>query len=667
MALKQYIQNAKDIAGTFEIFNKKLNMTGFSGANPYLEENILQNIKYVKDAQKISKYINSVERILSRSDTHKSTVVEDVFKVYSELLIIRNKLQQCLDIFIEHQVNPIQKGSQTSTGSTITEDLIYDLQNNLSDLVETMDSYLTQSEISKLTNDFSDAIIYYLAEDYVSDEHVKQLTDTYSSYVSKGFGMFVINLFESVMQNSMDVNTGHPKGSKVIRNIIIILESLKTTILHSPRLELVEDFNKKNNTVQRLIQWNNLVPNEELLPFSLLIHKLIGIKCEENELHNACKVVSTSTEKIGFIVIYKVTNKPIEHRVIPLIDKQYAISHGMLQSGNVGINKKLYERTQTIVTLERSNSKQIKDRIDVYDREHVISSTHRKPIGKGGGEKVVRKAERKTERKVAEAAETAESVEAVEAVDGNPVKEDGLAEPTEIASSINYFYIVETIDGITFRVMHPWNIDTHDFKIPASWVQNIPHIKKTPSQRLAGYSEIINDAILMHLQKPLLEIDFMSRKEKIKADIKWKNIKDNITRKLQEAYDINKHNISGLLASDKFQNSVIQQIIVQLEKELGGEVRESEFEDGGITKKKNFVYFEEMSLSYIKDLDAIQNQIGRELVNIYQREYKDSNKSINIIFADLMDRVLSKIMNNKSNIFNTIRYKSELMRKTLLS
>jgi len=627
MALKQYIENARDISGALEIYNKKLNMTGFSGANPYLEEIVVTNIKYVRDSRKINKYTSKIDKVLSKTASiGDKEIVEDVFAFYSELLILRSKLQQILDIFVEHQVNPIQKGSQTSTGSTITEDLIYDLQNNLSDLVETMDGYLTESDINRMTYEFADAVIHYLLKDYISDAHVKLITNEYGLYVSKNKGIFVINLFEAVMQNAIDVNTGHPKGSKVIRKIIMILESLKTSIVHSPRLELIKDSNKKNNTVQRLIQWNNLIPHEDLLPFPELIHKLIGIKCEEKDLNKACKIASTATEKIGFIVIYKVIKNPIEHKIMALIDKNYAAKEDLLQPGNVGINKKLYERTQTIKTLERSNSKSVKDSITVYDSEHVQTP------GTSG---------------IPETPETSETPETPE--------------------NINYFYIVETLDGRTFRVLHPWNIYTKDFKIPATWVQYIPDIKKTPSRRLAGYSEIINDSILSYLQKPLLEIDFMSRKERIKADIKWKNIKENITRKLQEEYNPSKSGLASLISSDKFQNSVMEQIVVQLEKESGKEVRESEFDEGGITKIKDDIYYEEMSLSYIKDLDAIQNRLGRELISIYQKEYKGSTKSVNVVFFELMDRVLSKILSNKSNIFNTIQYKSELLRKTLLS
>jgi uncharacterized membrane-anchored protein YjiN (DUF445 family) len=158
----------------------------------------------------------------------------------------------------------------------------------------------------------------------------------------------------------------------------------------------------------------------------------------------------------------------------------------------------------------------------------------------------------------------------------------------------------------------------------------------------------------------------MNRNERLKADIKWKNIKDNVIRKLQEIYadKITKQGLSALISSGKFQNSMIQEIIAQLE-----DVSSTTDEVPGISESDQLgdLYHEELSLSYIKDLDAIQNRLGRELVNMYQKEHKSSSKPANVIFQDLINSVLSKLINSKSNIFNTIQYKSELLRKTLMS
>jgi hypothetical protein len=569
-------------------------MTGFSGANPYLEEVVKNNIQYIKKSKNINKYVAGVS-------SDGSVNIGDVFACYSEFILMKNLLTECLDIFNDNQINPIQQGSQTSTGSTITSELIYDLQESLSDLRDSMDNFLTESQISEMTTSFANRIVQEVVESkgYVPITDARAITAEYEKYVAKNNGSRVVSLYEETVQCIIDVNTGHPQGSKVIKSILVEIEVLKTSIVHSARLEVVGNTNKKNNTVQRLVQWNNLTPHEELLPFKDLMKKLIGVSCEEKDLTKACKIASGATEKIGFIVIYKIVKTPMEHRIMSLIDKNLSID------ANAGINTKIYERTQTIRVLPSPHGS---DAINVYNNEHVESS------------------------------------------------------------EMNYFYIVETLDGNTFRVLHPWGVHTTNFKIPASWVQNMSDPKRTPSRRLAGYSDIINENILKHLQNPILPIDFMSRSERIKADIKWKNIKENITRELLKEFDekISKQNIAKLIASDKFQRAVVHNIVVQLEKQTS--TATSATDDSGQAKEKTHLYYEEMSISYLKDLDAIQGHLGRELINVYQKEIKNSSgSSVASMFSDLMNRVLSKILGNKSNIFNTMQYKSELLTKTLLN
>lgn len=592
MALKQYAENAHDIAETMVVYNKKLNETGFSGANPYLEETVKNNITYVKNQTKIKKVIGDVEKILDFKSNFKAGVImEKCFIYYSELLILRNKLQECLQIFIDHQVNPVQQGSQTSTGSTITQQLIFDLQDHLSDLEEIMDSYLTESEITQLADKISHVISSSITDEsdvspWINEASIDLVTNTYELYISKNIGQYVVLLFRMIMQNAIDVNTGHSKGSKVIRKILQIMESLKTSVLDNPRMQIIQSGNKKYNTVQRIIQWNNLIPQEETQHLEDLVFKLVGVKSQEKDLDKTCKIVSTTTEKIGFIVMRKVSKIPMEHKIMALIDRDFAQSKDLLQSGNQGINETLYKRTETISMLEPARPA-VHDSISVY---------------------------------------------------GSP-------------DTITHYYMLETLDGINFRALHPWSIGTKDFKIPATWVQYIPDIKKTPSTRLGAYSEIINEQIIEHLHEPFTEIDFLTRDERRKADIKWNNIRENIIRALHEEYSGKSANLSSLIASSKFQSSVLHYIVVELEKVASPG-----------TAVKDEIYYEELALSYVKDLEAIQYRLGRELINTYQNEFRKSNNA----FHDLLMKVLTKLISNKSNIFTSIQYKSELLATTLL-
>lgn len=609
MALKQYVENARDIAETFELYVKKLNETGFSGSSPYLEETVNSNIKYVRSHAKIKKIISDIESIVAlESKLQPAVIVERCFEYYAELLLVRSKLQECLDIFLDNQVNPLQQGSQTSTGSTITQEIIFDLQDHLSDLEEIMESFLPESETTRIAESLANAVSSVLqTESHISWKSVEIVSNAYETYVSKGLGQFVVVLFRMIMQNAIDINTDNPEGAKVIRKIIKIMESLKTRVLETKRMQIIESGNKKLNTVQRLVQWNNLVPHEETMPFPELIFMITGTKGQEKDLNKVCKIISTATDKIGFIIMRKVSAKPMEHKIMSLISRDYAQDKDLLQSSNQGVNRKLYERTETIKALQpQKNTGAGKDDITVYDSEHVHSNE----------------------------------------------------------SLVNYFYIIETIDGINYRILHPWDItpslspaNIGKFKIPATWVQHIPDIKKTPSLRLGCYAEIINSSIMDRLQDPILELDFLTREERRKADIKWNNVRQNIVRGLRDEYSDklnSKSNLSSLLASNKFQSSVMHLIVKELEK----------LTDSGALAGSDEMYYEELALSYVKDLEAIHHRLGRELINTYQSDYKNSRGQV---FEDLLMQVLSKLINNKSNIFISMQYKAELLQKTLLA
>jgi hypothetical protein len=608
MALKQYVKDARDIASAMEIYIGKLNMTGFSGSYPYLEDIIMKNIKYVKSSAKASKLTTSLTDPID-----KKHILDNAFAFYAEIMGIKRRLWEVMDLFNEHQVNPVQEGSQTSSGSTITQALILDLFENLSDLQEIMSHYMPMSQVDELTESFTSLVLTHVQNteekdvksvtpDYYTAATAQVITDEYEKYSSSGTGDDVVFLYQTIMKDIIEYDTGHREGAKVVRIVMKLIEKLKTASVMCPRLELIGNANKKNNTVQRLIQWNNLIPGETSKPFNEMVFDLIGVKITgENSLDKACKVASTNEKKIGFIVMRKVSKNPMEHRIMSLIDKNYIMKSGNFQSADAGINKKLYDRTRTINPLKADMGDKNVDSVSVYEKEHSDSD-------------------------------------------------------------LDFFYILETIDGTNYRVLHPWDLNAREFGIPAAWVKNIPVFARTPSKRMEGYNETLNDVILEHLSEPLMDMDFMSRDEIRKADIKWKNIRENIRREIKEEFRkklTSKAALSSLLASTQLQSRILLEVARQLESD--------EYASSNNTARDD-IYYEEMSLSYLKDLQDMQRRIGRELVNIYQKEFASSSPASNVmkIFDEVLEAALSKFINNKSNIFLTIKFKSELLNKTLL-
>jgi hypothetical protein len=592
MALKQYIDDAHSVAAALEIYAEKLNTTGFSGSFPYLNDKIQSNIKYVKSSKKVSTAAQALE---------KKPDLESSFLFYSEIMKMRRLLIETADVFAEHKVNPLQEGSQTSSGSTITYVIIDDIINTLTDLQDIMENFMPPGTIDTLTSLIGEMALTGMQSDDAST--VTSVTNEYEKYRDKSD---VILLYQSIMKNLIEVNTGTEKGSKIVKKIMKLMEKLKTSSLICPRVGIIGNKNKKSNTVQRLVQMNNLVPSIKSGPFKDIVKELTGVKVsgeDKRSIDNACKIASSVDRKIGFVVIRKISTNPMKHVIASLIDKEYVIRTGNFQSADAGINAKLYERTKTIIPLDAVPGKG--DNIDVYDNEHT---------GGGGS-----------------------------------------------GSDYDFFYILETLDGSTYRILHPWDAGASNLATPAAWVKNMPVYDKSPSIRVSGYNELLNDSIMVHLQEPLAGIDFMSREEARKADIKWKNIRENILRVVREEFSSklsvgSKKGLGALLASPKLHSSILLEIVKQLE---------ATDQQKAVAADVTDVYYEELSVSYLKDLQAMQAKLGRELTNVYQSDYADI-RDINKAFNGVMGDVLAKIINNKSNIFITIKYKSELLQKTLL-
>ena len=167
MALK-HIENIDAVADAFANYVEKLNATGFAGTYPYLEETIKDNIAHIR-----------------KGALKKLAKKDDVFAFYAELTNVRNKLLDMLGIFMDHQVNPNREGSQTSSGSTITQASIMDLYETLQHIRDIMDNFLTSSQMDEIVKELS-ARLLDKSVDFYTKEAVSVITSAYEKYTHTG-------------------------------------------------------------------------------------------------------------------------------------------------------------------------------------------------------------------------------------------------------------------------------------------------------------------------------------------------------------------------------------------------------------------------------------------------------------------------------------------------
>lgn len=599
--IRDYLQ--KNI-GLFESYFGKLEFLGFSGYEPYLSKEIKSNLIYIKESTILSQFIAKPSKKFNK-----------IFIVYGEISHITKLLKRIMDIYNKNQFKLSKEGSRSSSGSTITVAYLKNVVDSYQILIMIEQDYKMMAESIELIQD----IIEYIGHDnlLMTIDKIDEINDIYYKYVKSNIGDNVIKLYSRLLHEIILINSNN---KEVVKHINKTTEILKSEVLKSDDKTLNFKQNYKVNTVQNLIQMNNLIPVSMSMPISD-IYKILGISVSEKSLELGLKKASKllkSDKNFGFIVINKIIKKPIEYNFWSLSDKKYLETNNLLQAYDLGLNEKSIKRYQTITPLPESIGKD-----DISDKILIINS--------------------------------------------------------EFGNTDNYFYILETLDGINYRFLTMYNGSI--YYMPAEWFKNIDDKKLTPSNRLESYNNIICQEIMTTINDPYITMDILDKNE-IKEELYWKKlrykIKEDIMKDFTELITdkiIQKMNITdieNILFDKQLYRFALNHITNNIELESMNKLTEKKSE---IIDRARI----ELTLSYFYDINSIQRSLRKDVENIYRKEYYNkvlsiTNSSIFVlknklteIFDHILNEVLEKFVNRKSGIYLSIQKKFDLLTKTLLS
>jgi hypothetical protein len=365
------------------------------------------------------------------------------------------------------------------------------------------------------------------------------------------------------------------------------------------------------------------------IPINDLISSL-NIKISKNAslekyLENAAKILSKD-KKFGFIVMTKVISNPLEYNFWVVSDKNYLEKHKLLQSVDLGLNAITLERFKTIIPLKNKLSKQ-SDSVLITNKEFSDSD-----------------------------------------------------------SGINYYYILETLDGENYRFLTSFSGENPVLFSPATWFENLNDKKYSPSRRLESYNTILNQEIMTAVQKPYLTIEQLNREEVQKEDSYWKSLRNKIKNQVmndfaslfEEIFIENKEkttekNITKLFLNDNLYKNALNYFTENIELD---NISSFVIEKVNPTILKEFQV--ELTLSYFYDLTSIQKSFRKDVENIYKKEYIAKihamsgdkilyvKNKVNDIFSMILDEILEKFINRKSGIYLSIQKKFDILSKTFL-
>lgn len=603
-----------DVAELFKTYFEKLEYTNFSGSYPYETELILKNIKTVSNS-KTDNYYQAVvkNKLYSESpgtpdvtDIHE--FISDVFKYYGSMKSDYLKMRDVYEIFNKY-VQPISESmsSSYSSSNNYTKGLA-DMYDRVVSTWESFKSYADSMITENLLTNKILAAMKIQHKDHEGDiiktlTYIKKLYDEYKGKIG---GLSIIDLYSGILRSILDEN----KHGPTVRYINSLVEELKDEILPP----LVRQTNNRKSTVQLLIQRYRLIPDGPSRPLSELIQQLVGVKTSNDieSLNKVAKIISKKDRKYGFIVISKRLARPIENNIWLLTDVNYLQKHKLMTPLNVGICDTVIKRTQTIKFLEPLVENTSKDAVKdgIYYMDSELSDI-------------------------------------------------------DIDNHTDFYYVLETLDGVTFRVLFPWYISIFArekiYEIPAYMTPDFTNIKSIPSTRVEAYNEILEDAITMHLQKPLIETADLSKMEKQQVETKWAVIRKKIAVNMLEDYrnvmqNVTKDNILSLIRSPEVFANSLKYII-------------------NISSKRS-EFNVEIYMTALKSLNDMKRGMIKDVITIYKRDYEEkilklleggSNVKTIIKILDILEDILVSMLEihitEKNNIYALIQQKSQLLEK----
>lgn len=618
--------NSIQIAESFRIYNDKLLFTGFSGTEPFLAEEILEIINYVTNDTKLAESVHKFDR------THPDFNL--LFRIYCDVNLRFRKLERGMTVFETHPVDMTRIGSHTSSGTSLTINFIRDTVIYFGELRNVFERFKVDIESIELLQIITDEISPIFPA--ITVEQIQNINDIYMRYVGSGDGNLVIDLYVILLHKIILMNTGTPDGKDKIKFVNKSVERLKSDILKTPEVDKIKSTNKNSNTVQRLIQRNNLVPLSLSVPLPELISMIggsIGQPGPEPEscvnlLKQLAKTMS-GTRRIGFILIIKIAPRPLEYNFWTLVDERYIQAKQLGQSGVLGVNPVSLERFTTIFPIEANP--EFKDDIVMINDEF------------------------------------AEDV------------------------NTNYYYVIETISGNKFRLLISWSLfEAGGYAIPASWLNNIDNKEYSPSRRLECYNVISDRALAGYLQKPLISYTSANRGEITRDPTYWSVFRNRVKHLiLQDIGDAISERFIEVgkreqLTYDKLEETILnKRIYKKALVHITNTIKTDTITSMQIRPEVQEQFQIELVMSYFADLNTIERYLYKDTDNMLRRDYRDKLSNIVRNFIkekkvyqiknkalDIMDVILTEILerfiNQRSGIYLSIQKKLELINASLL-
>lgn len=381
-----------------------------------------------------------------------------------------------------------------------------------------------------------------------------------------------------------------------------IIESF-TELLKNKILLNSSDIARKTSAPDNAMQ--RLIQKNRLVPVGISLPLKDTIELIQPGITNfkdLCKLKSNKY-RFGYIIIKKLLTNPHEMNLWTLTNIKYINKNKLMTKEESGINDIVLQRFKTIIPMETAN-RLTGNPIDIYD---------------------------------------------------DLFKSD---------KSYNFYYIFETLNNIDYRILKSdFYLEGYPYVVPAADFD----LDKIPQKRVPAYNGILENEIIKHLSEPLVSIaESYSSTYKRVNDIKWNLFRKRIIDAMIEWYEKQ----PAPTSEDAFALSLVSKKII---KHLSQSIISSiSLEDAKVVSLLNDVHHTELQLSYTSDLSAMLTKFEQIIEDVYNREFKEDLLKRNVsenryrkIFQELIEQIIPMLVNRKSNIYQQLMHKAEILTKTI--
>ena len=246
---------------------------------------------------------------------------------------------------------------QKESSSSSSELFIQGIEKQKNSIINNFNSL----EINK--NEFDEEIFIYVKDD------IKKQNELLTKLKEQKNSNIEIKKFYIFLTSKLNIET--EQTISIIHNVLENTDKSDKSSNNKPSDNRINNIENRCNIVQQLIQRSYLVPYGISMNIDDLITKILDKKFMTdndtifNKLELLCKIKSSKTIKLGYIIINKTTENPIETNIWNLIDKKFIIQNELNLSTKAGINEKTIEKYKTIkvIDIEKKDDKK-NDKLD---------------------------------------------------------------------------------------------------------------------------------------------------------------------------------------------------------------------------------------------------------------------------------------------------------------